>query len=215
MAKYYFEKYSLKMDLPADPGSSGRVVGNYYLVNESQRYSSSTKTAYFSAMELSKPLQIGEMKSVSTGWVDPSTGNWNPSTPSNFITSEYFLEYNSNSVNKKFAKFISSFDVITPKKYDGTFIGFPRWSYINDVSQFEDILGKDEFIEYVIGEENEFPENGAQGEFWYVRGKKLFPSLKINGQTIGGAKIKDNTGQVRVVGNVYFKDSAGVVRNLK
>lgn len=74
---------------------------------------------------------------------------------------------------------------------------------------------KDTLVEHIVANESEYPVNGIQGDYWYVRGEKVFPSLKLNGQTIGGAKIKDNTGQVRAVGNVYFKDSNGLVRNLK
>lgn len=77
------------------------------------------------------------------------------------------------------------------------------------------ITQKGEFINLIKAEEDEYPGNGQSGNYWYVRGKKAFPSLKINGQTIGGAKIKDSTGQVRAVGNVYFKDSTGTVGNLK
>lgn len=213
MAKFYFEKYSLKMGLPPDPGSSERVIGSYYLKTENQTYSSSTKTAYFSAIELSKPLQIGEVKSASTGKEEHSTGHWIPYSPSSFITSEYFLEYNSNSVNKKFAKFVSASNVLTPAKYDGTFMGFPKWIYINDVSQFENILAKDEFIGWVVGEENEFPENGAQGQFWYVRDKRVFPRIVINGRVVTGMYINTDQGK-RWVSDLYINDSQGRRRNL-
>lgn len=70
-------------------------------------------------------------------------------------------------------------------------------------------------LENIIADEDEYPENGIQGDYWYIRGEKAFPELKINGQSIGGAKIKDSVGQMRNVGNVYFKDSSGTVRNLK
>lgn len=213
MAKFYYQKYSLKMDLPADPGSSERVIGSYYLVSRNQTYTSSTKTAYFSEMELSKPLQIGEMKSASTGKEEYSTGKWTPYPPRSFITSDCFVEYNSSGVIQKFAKFISASNAIAPEKYDGTFMGLPKWYPIKDVSQFENILGKDEFIEYVIGEENEFPENGAQGKFWYVRDKRVFPRLVIKGRVATGMYINTDQGK-RWVSNLYINDSQGRRRNL-
>ncbi|WP_425539453.1 hypothetical protein [Microaceticoccus formicicus] len=74
---------------------------------------------------------------------------------------------------------------------------------------------KNALIETIVADESEYPANGIQGDYWYIRGEKAFPSLKINGQTICGAKIKDSTGQVRTVRNVYYKDSSGIVRNLK
>ena len=65
-------------------------------------------------------------------------------------------------------------------------------------------------------EEGSVPDDGIHTDgYWYVKVKKAFPSLRLNDLTIGGAKIKDSTGQVRAVGNVYFKDSTGTVGNLK
>lgn len=75
---------------------------------------------------------------------------------------------------------------------------------------------KDTLVENIVADESEYPLDGIQDDYWYVRGEKAFPSLKIQGiGNISGAKLKDSTGQIRNVGNVYFKDSNGLVRNLK
>lgn len=71
-------------------------------------------------------------------------------------------------------------------------------------------------IETIAADAGEYPLNGIQGNYWYVRGERAFPSLKIQGiGNISGAKLKDSTGQIRNVGNVYFKDGTRTVRNLK
>lgn len=45
--------------------------------------------------------------------------------------------------------------------------------------------------------------------------KKLFPTIAINGQAIGGLKLKDGVGAIKEVANIVYKDSNGNLRNLK
>lgn len=45
--------------------------------------------------------------------------------------------------------------------------------------------------------------------------KKLFPKIEINGQVIGGLKLKDNSGVIKEVSNIRYKDNSGIVKNLK
>lgn len=82
-------------------------------------------------------------------------------------------------------------------------------------SQLLTFIQKGDLIDTIVADESEYPVDGIQDGYWYVRGEKAFPSLRLNNLTIGGAKIKDSTGQMRAVANVYFKDSSGTVRNLK
>lgn len=75
-------------------------------------------------------------------------------------------------------------------------------------------VAKTTLIETIIADETEFPANGIQGDYWYVRGDKAFPSLKINGLNVGGAKIKLASGDLEV-GNIYYKDLNNVIREIK
>lgn len=45
--------------------------------------------------------------------------------------------------------------------------------------------------------------------------KKTIPTISINGQNIGGLKLKDNLGVIKEVSNIVYKDSTGRIRNLK
>lgn len=76
-------------------------------------------------------------------------------------------------------------------------------------------LGKGTKIEDIIGQANEYPTNGAKDGYWYIRKEKLFPTISINGQNVGGLKLKDSTGAIKEVSNIVYKDSAGNIRNLK
>lgn len=69
-------------------------------------------------------------------------------------------------------------------------------------------------IENIVAEETEYPEDGIQGNYWYVRGEKAFPSLKVNGLNVASAKIKLASGDLEV-GNIYYKDLDNVIRDLK
>ncbi len=45
--------------------------------------------------------------------------------------------------------------------------------------------------------------------------KKLFPTISINGQNIGGLKLKDSSGVIKEVSNIVYKDNSGNIKNLK
>lgn len=69
--------------------------------------------------------------------------------------------------------------------------------------------------ETIIAEEGTYPDNGIQGENWYVKIKKAIPTIRIDNRTVGAIKYKDSTGKIREISSVRYKDSAGRIRNLK
>ena len=93
-----------------------------------------------------------------------------------------------------------------------------KWEKTNHLGRFEgrllpkvsktDLLSgyrtSGELIETIVADENEFPTNGIQGDYWYIRGEKAFPNIKIKGVgTVESMKIKTPSG-IREVENVYI-----------
>ena len=175
MAKFYFEKWSLKtveVNVRAYDSKTDEHV--FYRNTPFAKAIPNHETLMYDAGELEKPTQV--------------------TAPKCFL----YPPQTSGGTHTELSMWVNT---VTTSSVTGTIKKLDRT--------------KDTLVENIVADENEFPANGIQGDYWYVRGEKAFPSLKLNGQTIGGAKIKDSVGQMRNVGNVYFKDSAGVVRNLK
>ena len=60
-----------------------------------------------------------------------------------------------------------------------------------------------DLVEVVIEEDGAYPENGVQGDYWYIRTKRT-----VN------LKYKDETGIIRDIARAYYKDSSGVVKEI-
>ncbi|WP_425540040.1 hypothetical protein [Microaceticoccus formicicus] len=72
-----------------------------------------------------------------------------------------------------------------------------------------------ELIETIIADESEYPEASVvEGMYLLIRGEKAFPTLKINGLNVASARLKLTYGDLNI-GNVYYKDLNGEVKNLK
>lgn len=69
--------------------------------------------------------------------------------------------------------------------------------------------------ETVTAEEGTYPDDGIQGDYWYVKIKKAIPTIKIGGRTVGAIKYKDSTGKIRNISSIRYKDNSGNIRNLK
>lgn len=69
---------------------------------------------------------------------------------------------------------------------------------------------KDTLVENIVADESEYPANGIQGDYWYVRGEKAFPTLTLNGRVLGNLKING-----RNIGDIYYRDGQGNRRNFK
>lgn len=69
--------------------------------------------------------------------------------------------------------------------------------------------------ETTIAEEGTYPNDGIQGNYWYVKVKKAIPTIKIGGRTVGAIKYKDKDGNIRNITNIRYKDKDGNIRNLK
>lgn len=74
---------------------------------------------------------------------------------------------------------------------------------------------KGSLLKTITAEEGTYPDNGIQGDNWYVKVKKAIPTIKIDDKTVGAIKYKDSTGKIREISSVRYKDSAGNIRNLK
>lgn len=69
--------------------------------------------------------------------------------------------------------------------------------------------------ETVTAEEGTYPDNGIQGDYWYIKVKKAIPTIRIDERTVSAIKYKDRTGKIREISSVRYKDSEGNIRNLK
>lgn len=58
---------------------------------------------------------------------------------------------------------------------------------------------KQNFIEIVVAEDGTYPDNGALGEYWYVKGEKAAPEIAFN---INGAIKEMDSGWVNINGEL-------------
>lgn len=59
-------------------------------------------------------------------------------------------------------------------------------------------------IDTIIAEEGSYPDNSFSGDYWYVKLKKAFPTIRY----------KDSQGAVHNTDSAYYKDSQGVSHEL-
>lgn len=59
-------------------------------------------------------------------------------------------------------------------------------------------------IDTIIAEEGSYPDNSFSGDYWYVKLKKAFPTIKY----------KDSQGAVHNIDSAYYKDSQGIAHEL-
>ena len=72
------------------------------------------------------------------------------------------------------------------------------------------------FIENFVAEEGTYPDDGIHSdEFWYVKGDKAIPTIKIADKTVGAIKFRDSTGAIKNIANITYKDSTGSIRQFK
>lgn len=60
-------------------------------------------------------------------------------------------------------------------------------------------------IDTIIAEEGSYPDNAISGDYWYVKLKKAFPTIRY----------KDSQGAVHNIDSAYYKDSQGVIHELE
>lgn len=88
-------------------------------------------------------------------------------------------------------------------------------SFDPETTPFDKLYEKVSLVDTFIADESEYPEKTVYDKDKLLfRGKKAFPSLKINGLNVGGAKIKLASGDLNI-NNIYYKDNSGVIKNLK
>lgn len=91
----------------------------------------------------------------------------------------------------------------------------PRYLYVKSRTAFTEV--------YYFVKPSSNPNSPGLGYATNITGlkklkdyiKKLFPKIEINGQVIGGLKLKDNSGVIKEVSNIRYKDNSGIVKNLK
>lgn len=82
------------------------------------------------------------------------------------------------------------------------------------VGKLYKIVGtKGDFIETIIGDELDFPDDGVKDKLWYVKGRKALPKLTLQGRRIKELIIKTPEGDRKVI-DLYITDSQGRRRNL-
>lgn len=87
--------------------------------------------------------------------------------------------------------------------------------------KFEEVKNtKKDFVKTIIADETEYPEDGAKGDYWYVRGDKIngfnivFRDNKGTKSYVKNAYYKNENGEIVKVKNVYYIDEERNIKNL-
>ena len=67
---------------------------------------------------------------------------------------------------------------------------------------------RNQLLDTIIAEDGTYPTNGIQGDYWYVRGARVFPDFKL--KVDGQLKASDNgwvkvNGQLKAIDRIWVK----------
>ncbi|MBG9773577.1 hypothetical protein [Brevibacillus laterosporus] len=147
------------------------------------------KKYYASPVYKYDPLQfgyryesVGDLAGYKSFAFDPSTGHFRGT--GDFITlkpGQYGQVYVINTNKTLFFQYWYTEKIIHQDRTTSYISYYEKGSYIGDV----------------VAEDGTYPENGAQGNYWYVKIGPAFPNIKVN---IGGSWKECTEGWVNVNG---------------